>query len=336
MRTRRAAAIAGMLSTTNAKHVQVESVQTPRNGLKAFQREEEARIAAEQAAEQRRIEATERAKEDEINRPLREAAREQSERLAKFWSRPLPVISSFGLDLCPVDPIGDYVMGESANVWDSQLDVRAHKQFKADLESRGCTLSSDGWNRLGGFLEALRFHRQVSLASVANWRQALERLVSLGVFQPGEISGYQPPQPVTEPAARHEHNDALTMKDLLAVDAGTQEGQRAARQIADDLYATEAAGLYQQWIDHIREHFGYSVTRKDATLIAEWFASNNKSWLQFDNFNQVKRYLVSIHHWPESMLTREEKAILDIENLPRQAGESDFSYRRRAQALARG
>lgn len=333
MRTRRAAAIAGMLSTTNAKRVQV--IDQPRETLASFTRQENERIAAEQEAQRKRIEAEQRAKLEEIERPLREAVTESSRNLTMFWNKSLSVIRDFGVDLSPIDMIGDYVIDES-NVYDSQLDVRAHKEFQNDLASRGCTLSSDGWDRLGGFLEALRFHRQASLTVVANWETALERMMSLDVFQPGEISGYRPQVTEPQPAVRHEPAPALTMNDLMNVDAGTQEGRQEAKRIADDLYSTEAAGLYRQWIDHIREKFGYSVTRKDADRIAEWFTTNNKSWLFFDNFNQVKRYLVSIHHWPESMLTREEKAILDIENLPRQAGESDFSYRRRAQALARG
>jgi hypothetical protein len=306
-----------------------------RETLASFTREYNRAEQERQAAEQRRIEAAQREREDELARPLREAVKESSRKLTMFWNKPLSVIRDFGVDLSPIDMIGDYIIMSEANVWDSQLDVRAHKQFKADLESRGCTLSSDGWDRLGGFLEALRFHRQISLAVVANWQQALDRLVSLGVFQPGEISGYQVPQPATEPAVRHERNDAPTMADLLAIDAGTQEGQRAARQIGDDLYVQEMLPLYREWIDLIRTAFGHVVTRKDADLINAWFAQNNKSWLRHESYNECRRYLVSIHHWPDSMLTPEEKALTAIESLERPAGMSDYEYRKRAQALAR-
>ncbi len=125
------------------------------------------------------------------------------------------------------------------------------------------------------------------------------------------------------------------MKDLLAVDAGTEEGRRTARQIGDALYEQEMLPLYREWIDLIYRTFNHVVTRKDADLVNAWFATNNKSWLRHESYNECRRYLVSIHHWPDSMLTPEEKTLIAIESLPRSQGESDFSYRRRAQALAR-
>jgi hypothetical protein len=314
---------------------------TPDKGTEGYETRKEYfdRIAREEreqkAAEQKRIEAEQRAKEDEAMRPLREEARKQSERLKLFWSSPLDRIATFGVELTLNDLVGDYPLQTEPK--DGKADTTAYRRFKEQLASRGVTLTEDGWTRLGTYLASLYYHRNISLADVRSWELGFTRLYNdLGVFQAtGEVQGEFRSEPATEPAVRQEPAPALTMNDLMNVDAGTQEGRREAKRIADDLYSIQAAGLYQQWIDHIREKFGYSVTRKDADRIAEWFTTNNKSWLQFDNFNQVKRYLVSIHHWPESMLTREEKAILDIENLPRLAGESDFSYRKRAQALAR-
>jgi len=318
----------GRIQVTPSK--QTEGYETRKEYFDRIAREEREQKAAEQKRIDDALMVPVRATEQE----LREAAREQSRKLALFWGRPLSTIASFPIDLCPVDIVGSYPTQTGPK--DAKADAAAFRAFKDKLSSRGVTLSDEGWSRLGSYLSALNYHRQVSLADAKSWELAFARLYNdLGIFQAtGEVQGeLREEQP--QPAARQEHNDAPTMKTLLAVDAGTQEGQRAARQIADDLYATEARPLVLQWERLLKSVFGYTVTPEDRKLIVNWFTTNNKSWLRHESFNECRRFFVATSRWPDSMLTPEEKALTAIENLPRSPGESDYSYRRRAQALAR-
>lgn len=315
-RDKRAAAIAGMLSTTNAKHV--EAVHQPRETLASFTRE----------YDRQEREAAERKKEAE-EKPIREAQAAFSRTLVKLraaQAENLFINRSEEL-AAKCSPVPDHVPGTVEEIRQQIKD--AFESLPQELSREGMTLHACGLEKVK---KIAQLNPTIDIRQPANWRAIFDHANELGALKADDVTV---PTPQPEPVKPPEHSDARTMDDLLAVDAGTQEGQRAAREIADDLYASEVAPLYQEWIDLIYRTFNHVVNRKDADLIAEWFATNNKSWLRHESYNECRRYLVSIHHWPDSMLLPHERSLLEIETLPRLPGESDFSYRRRAQALAR-
>ena len=181
--------------------------------------QEQARIAA---SEERRRTAPLREAEQE----LREAAREASARIAMYWKIPIAEIQMNPVSITRVDIAGDYEIGPR----DEPAENAAWKEFQENLKSFGCTLSDAGLLRLSHYLVSLNYHRGISLTSVSNFATALERLVSLNVFQPGELTGYQQTptktveQPVTQPPAEQ------TLDELLETTSSeTREGRAKIR-----------------------------------------------------------------------------------------------------------
>jgi hypothetical protein len=193
-------------------------------GLKQFQQEEAAREARENAA-----------KEEEISRPLREAARESSERVRLYWTNTsLTDLKINGLDMTPNDMAGDYALGPRET---KKAEVAAYREFKANLESRGCTLTQEAADRLGGYLTSLAYHRGVSLTSVKNWETALHRLhVELDVFPPDSVTGYRDPNEQSRPT---QPAKTPTVDELLEAENGnTYEGRKRM------LDAVQKAAIY--------------------------------------------------------------------------------------------
>lgn len=69
-----------------------------------------------------------------------------------------------------------------------------------------------------------------------------------------------------------------------------------------------------KWCDSLETNFGLRPTMEDISgPIQDWFTRNNKSWVDYDAYNQCRRYMVSVGRWPETCLTEVEKFNLSAE-----------------------
>src|SRR5208337_4826001 len=153
-----------------------------------------------------------------------------------------------------VDIAGDYESGPR----DEPAENAAWKEFQENLKSSGCTLSDAGLLRLSHYLSSLNYHRGISLTSVRNFATALERLVSLDVFQPGELTGYTSETPEPAPAApAPKRHDPLEEIENLNLDS--RDGNAKAKQIAtNDFFGREFAHVVDQWEGWLETTFQYS------------------------------------------------------------------------------
>jgi hypothetical protein len=272
----------------------------PRQTLKEFQATEEARIKAE-----------ERQRLEDVSRPLKEAARLASVRIAKYWSQNLEDIKLNGIDFTPNDLAGNYEMGPR----DDKAEEAAWNEFNANLTSQGCTIYRGGFQRLQMYLESLAYHRDVSLTSVANWKAALDRLVSLNCFESHELEGYQPltaMQTAPEPE-RHAVIDPLAEIERLNLDS--RAGNRQAKQLAtNDFFGRQMAPIADQWRDWLLATFNYVLTDDARKAAGQWWERNpTASPLTASSWTQMRLNLVKRGIMPPTCRTKEEILMETIE-----------------------
>ena len=203
-------------------------------------------------------------------------------------------------------------------------------------ERTGITLNVVGLSRVVAYAVAqLRAGKDMSTAAAFN--KCYNRLFDSGAFGQDEVGFDESLRIAVAPTPAPEPAPEPNIESLLATDAGTVEGRRAAHQIADSLYENEVVPLYSEWVDFIYQTYNHVVSRIDADKIEAWFQKTQKSRLDRRSWDEVRKYLVlTLNHWPMSMLSAEEQALIAIENVERRPNESDYAYRLRCQQAARG
>ena len=277
----------------------VKMPDQPRPSLKRFQQEEAREEETARIAAERRRTAPLREAEQE----LREAAREASARIAMYWKIPIEEIQMNPVSITRVDIAGDYEIGPR----DELAENAAWKEFQENLKSSGCTLSDAGLLRLSHYLSSLNYHRGISLTSVSNFATALERLVLLDVFQPGELTGYkQTPTKTVEQPQRHRRVDPLSEIESLNLDS--REGNRRAKEIAtNDFFSRQVAPIASQWREWLIATFNYVPTDEVQKAAGQWFLNNpTENPLRGEAWTSLRLNLVKKGVMPQSCLTREE------------------------------
>jgi hypothetical protein len=268
--------------------------------LKSFTAKENARIAAEQAAK----ESEEKRRQYEAEAPVRERSR----RLTLYWRQALSEISINGVDMTPVDNVGEYAYGTS----NDQAVRAAYREFAASLKSQGCSLSPDGWKRLGSYLASLEYHRQVSRANVANWTTALDRCIELNIFADGEITGYRQPTIAIEQPRQPELTQATKRKEdplveLESLSLETREGSRRGREIVAGLVGDEERAAWQQFQIRTLQEIGRELTPPELLVI---FNAMKHRGLDFRNPKHLRLVVVALCHsgeLPAELLSEQDK-----------------------------
>lgn len=292
------------------------------------ERLERERFEREEAAAQ---EAKLRPALDAYQETLRQLDKSQKDLVRQFYSRPVEIIRT------EIRANHPNAVDEGLNVPEGRCDQetwqRVGSEWADSITARtGITLSVVAVARVFAYTIA-QARAGKNMTTIAAWDVAYNRLHDAGAFSEDEIGFDEslhtvvaPPEPAPVP----------TMKDLMTADVGTQEGQRQARQIADDLYEQEVLPIYAEWRDFLYRTYSYVLTREDADLIEQWFQRTQSSRIDRRSYDAVRKHFVlNLHRWPMSMLSAEEQALIAIENVERLPNESDWAYRRRCQ-LARG
>jgi hypothetical protein len=268
-----------------------------------FYKEQEQIAAREKAAAEERLMAPVRALQQQIT----EAAAESSKRVQKFWQLPLASIAEYGLEFAPADMFGDFPLQEGTR--DKQAQIAAHEKCKSDLESRGCIISPEGWNRVGGYLEALQYHRNVSLSAVESWTLAIERLSHLSCFADGEISGYDnavaarkaKQQPTVEPSATPTWDAVSTLSTERRDDR-----KKIFTAVGED-FTSEIAAFFGLWLDQLQRDYGYSMPSDVVKKALAFVTERNLNPLRHETWNIVRRTFTKCGWMPAGMLTERER-----------------------------
>jgi hypothetical protein len=270
----------------------------PRQTLKEFQAAEEARIKAE-----------ERQRLEDVSRPLKEAARLASVRIAKYWSQNLEDIKLNGIDFTPADLAGNYEMGPR----DDKAEEAAWNEFNENLASRGCTIYRGGFQRLAAYMESLAYHRGVSLTSVANWNLGLARLASLNCFEPHELENYRP---VTTPTSTPERQAVINpLDEIESLSLESRSGNARAKELcSNDFFGREFASVVDQWRDWLLSKFNYVLTDEARKAAGQWWLKNpTESPLQASSWTQLRLNLIKRGVMPPTCRTSEEILMETIE-----------------------
>jgi hypothetical protein len=292
--------------------------------------ERERFIREEQEAQDRKLKPL----LDEQQNLLRQVDAGQRDLVRQFYSRSIEVIRD---EVKAKHPLS-IDEGFSVATGPCSLD-QWHKSGNEWLDSltarTGITLSVNATARVFAYCAAQALAGK-NMSTIAAWDAAYNRLFDSGAFGVDEIGFDESLRTQAVPAPVPEPTPAPTMQDLMNVDCGTMDGQRQARQIADSLYERECGPLALEWVDSLRNNFGFVPTREQLDATRVWFERNNRSWLDRRSFDACRLAMISQGIFPETCWTDQDRANLAIESLERPIGMSDYEYRKRCQQLARG
>jgi hypothetical protein len=276
-----------------------ETVQ-PRLGLKKFTEEYNREQQAAKEAPQRALDAE-----------LREEFRLNTELVRAFFGLPMQELDRKSPSDAPCDFSGDYPLGTV----DRDGMLAARNSFLSELSGRGVTLSPEGATRFGRYFAVLVERRGVEV-SVAAFFQALDRCVELGIFAPGEISGYQPrPKPQIQqsqhqPIARKESN----LDELLRTTSSESRTGRATLVAAVNEEVTkEYESAIYQFLDEVKVLFDDTLTDDERKAVAgiltarNWNANNSRDW------HRARVLAVRAHYVRETFLNPDEKLSWDLD-----------------------
>lgn len=262
-----------------------------------------AREAAEQnarkAAEQEKLMAPVRESETR----LRQAAAEATKKVQKFWSLSMQDVSDYGIDFSPLDPIGDYTEGPR----DKKAEIAAYTDAEHYLTGEGVTLSPEGWNRVGGYLEALHHHRNVSLASADSWLKAVDRLSSLGCFAGGELTGYEnltsrkPKQATVTP------EPTPTWSAVQGLSTERRDDRKKVLEAVAEDFTGEIAAFFGLWQEQLARDYNYYIPDALIKRVLRYVTDQNLNPLRHETWNIVRRVFVKNGWFPAGMLTEREK-----------------------------
>jgi hypothetical protein len=247
----------------------VEVKSDGRPSLKKFQAEEAKRTQEKLTVRLRAIEE-----------PLKQEAREITREVKAFFSLDLKEMAGFPITAAPTD-YGDFQTRSGPR--DELKEGAIYRMFKSGLASRGCLLTMDGWNRIGSYVSALAEHG--ADVRLDTWQKSLDRLVSLGCFHSGEITGYQPPaKQVTQPI---EQRSAKPSLENLSTENREQRAQ--CLRIVSQEWGQEVRDFYTRWADSMKTNWNVDVLDETfARRVGDYFVKFNKDPLRHKSYDEFR------------------------------------------------
>lgn len=274
-----------------------ENVSQPRLGLKKFTEEYN---AAEQAAKEAPLRA--------LDAELREEFRLNAELVRAFFGLPMQELDRKSPSDAPLDFAGDYPLDTNP---DRDQMIAARNQFLTELSGRGVTLSPEGSTRFGRYLGVLIDRRRIEV-SVAALFQALARCYELGIFAPGEISGYQP-QPKTIPQAATSQA-APSLDELLKTTSAESRTGRATlvAAVRKEVIAGAESAIAAFW-EECKTLFDDTFTQEENAAIARVMDARNFQSNSVRDFHKARVLAVRAHYVREKFLTPDEQLSWDLD-----------------------
>jgi len=229
-----------------------------------------------------------KAKEDAEHQKVKT---ENNNRVRGYWSKP-------AVDLMN-DPVG--VRDDFSELEVGPSDPRAGQNFIEELRGQGIPLTTAAKQRIGKYIESQSAHAGAAI-TVANLRKSLNRLNFLGCFATGEISQSEVAAP--EPQAPESEPQAPSLDTLIAVSGVSQEADRAAkRALHAEVVGTEFAAVWEEWSNHLQSQYGYTLKKYQHQAAWDMFQGQNLSPLRRENYDLVRKALVSRGILPPALLS---------------------------------
>jgi hypothetical protein len=204
-----------------------EVVSSPKSIAELMQRERQA-LEAKQLAEQR--------ERDNVARG------EHDDRVTAYWSQqPASVLMA--------SPVG--VRDDFSGLATGDSVPNAGMDFLTELEQSGVRYTLGFKQRLGKYIESQNKHIGAAV-TVANLRQAFERLKSLGCFAEGEVIE---PAPVAS-----ETPQGPTLAELLARANESPTADRECRSAIAGMVRAEYREVIEAWQRSVHDNFGHRLT----------------------------------------------------------------------------
>jgi len=234
---------------------------------------------------------------------LRQIRAVQADTTRAFWNRPLSEIAKAGIDgYGAFDelslPVGNQTQKDR---------VAEFERFVATVK-----LNEEGTMRFGSFGQVQAFHNvEITQESL---RQMFDRLLDLGCFAAGEctvekIERPRAAQPVID-------NDQPVTLDALDSIPDTRDGNRQARELAQQHYlSVEAKEMFFKWLRHLYDDYkGFSPNEEQKKAAIQFFQTWNRSYLNYQSWDECRRFLVSAHIFPSHLLTPDERLSIELED----------------------
>jgi len=294
----------GSLAVTPVNRIE-RHITSLREFQKQYDAEEKAQAEAAQNAAMAELMAPVKAGEVEMHKATAEA----SVKLRRFWSLPLADIAEYGLEFAPVDLFGEFPLQEGARV--KQTEIAAYEKCKSNLAAVGVNISPEGWNRVGGYLEALHYHRNISLSAVKSWELAISRLHQLGC-QPGEISGYEKmlarENPSPEPKCLKPESSATpTWDSVSTLSTERRDERKQVLEAVGEDFTGEIAAFFGLWQEQLSRDYNYAIPEALIKRALRYVTDNNLNPLRHETWNSVRRVFVKNGWFPAGMITEREK-----------------------------
>jgi hypothetical protein len=272
--------------------------------------EDEAQAAAKKQAEIERVQT-------DTSRLMAECLSVSAPQMTKFWGQPL--LRKIKARLHDDSVFDNLFLPTSEETVDSNKIYDTIQTFLDDeVFKQGYSLGDISRRRFGLYVAS-----QVNAGVIVN-NPALavmfKRCFELGIFKDNSGTEFnnnlRAETPVKQPRVQKEIElpRRATMDDLLAL-GDSQQDQRDARRIADELYFDERQPMVRAWFESLANNFGIVITHADADYCKKWFQRNNKSFLVAAHFNECRRHMVASHRWPVSCLTNLEAFELSLETI---------------------
>jgi hypothetical protein len=254
--------------------------------------------------------------------------REINADIRAWWLKP---ISEMKPREAVIDTLGAYELRSGAPLSAEEQRAVAKDLFDG-LTGNDIFMQPAAKEKFGMFFSSLVAKRGIAY-TLANLVEALDRLVTLGVFtEPRDLTGFlklQPkptPKPVPAPAPEPTFDQVLNAHSVES-----REGREVLVNAVNKAHKEIAIPLFHQWVEHLsRDYKGFTISQEDAEYIIEFlFPRNNWNFMQFENWNKARRAMVAQGKWPDTMLTPVERITKELESIQT----SDPRYRETMQRL---
>jgi hypothetical protein len=150
-----------------------------------------------------------------------------------------------------------------------------------------------------------RHQTEIAYDSADAWSATYYLLNACDGLDAADVEVSEEPTPVANPL------DALEEMDL-----SSREGVRASQRVVSDAVFGvngEARNMYRDWLRHLDADYGFSPDEQQQKAAIKFFQDFNRSWLDFNAYNECRRYLVAAKIFPD-IRTNDERLAAAVES----------------------
>jgi hypothetical protein len=159
--------------------------------------------------------------------------------------------------------------------------------------------------------KVLGLNKTLDFTTAAGMYEIVSYMITVGAL----IEGTDIASPAAvKPTPEEPKTDPLA--ELEAQEAVTYDGSRRARRMTEDLMASEAHPVWQQWETSLLDNFGFTINKEQRKAAFEYFRRNGLNFLHRPSYDACRRALVGQGVFPAHLLTKDEMLSQQLESTP--------------------